>query len=762
MRKKHWSVALIFLVVFAMGAAWGSNIDQSPRRFASFNSRYVLTAPVSGAGGTLGFTSSPDNWLGGAGNWSNGADWSAGLPGVGNDVFINTGSDNVTLDTSFSINSLTLGGSTGSSQLTGDGNAHTLTIAGALTVNQSGNLYLSNDNMTAGVGSANSGTLALELASSLQINGDFNNSGSLNVGQALNSFGNNLDISGTLTNIGTLNLGHADINSAGNGNAIIGALNNSGMINLGGNPPGSTLQVNGNATNSGRIYLDINSALSVNGDFNNSGNLVIIPDDNGLAGTITIGGTLTNTSTGYFLVGGVFGSAQVGTLINQGTVAVVSNFQGNAYLTVGDFTNSGLVGFGPYGINHLSVGTLTNSTGGDFELQDQNGTLSAGTLNNAGTMNLAGHVGNNFSLQVTGSAINSGAITSQQYSQIQTGAFTNSGSIQLNLGSELQVSGDVNNSGTIATSQSGEGLHGNTVIIAGKLTNVSGATFSLGSSSDLANIAYISNAGTVSLAAGTDLNVTGGPHSAINSLPGFLNSGIVDISSGATLASPLTFTQTGGQTTVDGTLSVSSRGAINLAGGTVYGDNGTLRGSVVSNAAINIGDSPLTVGHLSFMGNYSQLTNGSLTFDIAGNASGQYDQLNVSGHAQLNGLMTLDLLHGYVPQIGNTFDIMNFASASGTFSMVVGLPINGQEHFVLEYNSTNLTLDVAAGQVLGPSAGHGSSFASDSFITTGQEAGDYALTASNSGTPSPAPEPGSILLFGSGVIGLAGLLRRRR
>ena len=41
---------------------------------------------------------------------------------------LDTGSANITLDTSFSINSLTLGGSTGSSILTGDGNAHTLTI----------------------------------------------------------------------------------------------------------------------------------------------------------------------------------------------------------------------------------------------------------------------------------------------------------------------------------------------------------------------------------------------------------------------------------------------------------------------------------------------------------------------------------------------------------------------------------------------------------------------------------------------------------
>ena len=280
----------------------------------------------------------------------------------------------------------------------------------------------------------------------------------------------------------------------------------------------------------------------------------------------------------------------------------------------------------------------------------------------------------------------------------------------------------------------------------------------------MANISFISNAGSVYLAGGTSLTVTGGARSSANTLPGFLNTGIVDISSGATISSPLSFTQTSGQTTVDGTLRVSSRGLIDFAGGSVYGNEGTIQGTVLSNAAINIGDGPMLVGQLAILGNYTQLANGSLTFDIAGPTSGQYDQLNVSGNAQLNALMTVDLLHGYVPQIGNTFDIMNFASASGTFSSVVGLPINGQEHFVLEYNPTNMTLDVESGQILGPTVtGHGAFSANDPFISSGEQAGDgdYLTASDNDGPVGSTPEPGSILLFGSGVAGLAEMLRRR-
>src|SRR5271167_2736293 len=244
----------------------------------------------------------------------------------------------------------------------------------------------------------------------------------------------------------------------------------------------------------------------------------------------------------------------------------------------------------------------------------------------------------------------------------------------------LGVNGNVTNSGQIATMDTGGG--GDTISIAGKLTNNAGGTFSLGGVQDVANVGYISNAGTVSILGFLDtLNVTGGAHAAYNALPGFLNTGIVNIAEGGTLASPLSYVQTGGQTTVDGTLMTSGRGVINFAGGSVYGNGGTIQGTVISNASINIGDSLMTVGQLSFLGNYTQGANGSLTFDIAGAAPGQYDQLNVSGHAQLNGLMTVDLIQNFVPQIGNTFDIMNFSSRSGTFSMVLGLPINNQEHF---------------------------------------------------------------------------------
>ena len=104
------------------------------------------------------------------------------------------------------------------------------------------------------------------------------------------------------------------------------------------------------------------------------------------------------------------------------------------------------------------------------------------------------------------------------------------------------------------------------------------------------------------------------------------------------------------------------------------------------------------------------------------------------------------------------FDIMNFASGSGTFSQVLGLPINNQEHFLLEYNPTNLTLDV----VQGPDTNIGdvSSSIRASSITWVSNNGAFQ-GASNNGTSAPTPEPSSILLVGSGLVGIAAVLRRK-
>jgi hypothetical protein len=248
MPTKHLPFVLTIFILCAIGSTQASSIGSHRSKSSSDMSPWNTWI----AGGMFNTPSSPDNWLGGTGNWSNGADWSAGLPGSNSDVTINTGSDNVTLDTSSSINSLVLGGA-GGSQLTDNGSPQMLTIAGTLTVNQYGSMsLLSGSTVTAGASSANLGIIQLDFGSSLQANGDLNNSGSLRLGTN-QSFSNSLTVAGTLTNSGSINLGLFITGIQGGGNLTAGSLVNTGGIALFGL---SNATIMGNLVNEGGIGLN--------------------------------------------------------------------------------------------------------------------------------------------------------------------------------------------------------------------------------------------------------------------------------------------------------------------------------------------------------------------------------------------------------------------------------------------------------------------------------------------------------------------------
>jgi len=637
------------IVVFVALASFAAQAADTTHRARSAQSAGFADWISDASGRPMNFAvpSSPDNWLGGSGNWSNGADWSAGEPGGSSDVFINTGNDYVMLDqnTSANINSLTLGGSSGSSTLLdpnqGGGNV-AITIAGALTINQTGTLTLeSGDSISAGANSSNAGSITLNGAS-MTVNGNLMNSGG--IGLELAGRSASLTVTGNLINTG----------------------------GIGDPTEEESLTVGGALTNSAGLEI---GTLNVHGAFTNSCGLLdcVSIANGGSAGSLS--------NSGYIAIGDIFGA---GTITNSGTI-IVTPINYSAYLS--------------------TSGSLTNTSTGQIVIAQAG--LSAASVANSGSL-----------------GISDGGVT---------------------------VDGSVTNSGTLSAYNS-RGQLGY------RLINQIGGVLEL-SNDSMITIYNLANAGTVSVSDGATLTLPPGPHAAGTALGGFVNSGMVQIGSGATVTSGVPYTQLAGQTTVDGQLS----GNLNFAGGSVYGNGGTLIGDVTSNASFNIGDEPMTVGQLTINGNYTQGANGSLTFDIA--SLTQYDQLNVSGHAQLNGLMTVNLLNSYIPQVGNMFDIMNFASESGTFSTVVGLPINNQEHFTLQYNPTNLTLDVVSGQGTPMISGRGNSFggssSSEPFITPLGD--DMSFVSSDYSAPqSSVPEPGSILLFGSGIAGVGAFLRRTR
>ena len=781
MSQHRGPLLLILLAVLLVGGGYASPIHRSAINCDfGFHSAYAIYSSTS-----------TDNWLGGIGNWSDPSYWDFGLPSGDSDVIIHSGGfDLVYLDTSASIASLTLGGDNGSSQLIDNGTAQTLTIAGALTINQTGALYLATGStVTAGANSSNAGLIQLENGSALQVNGNLSNAGTIYLGYLASSAGN-LSVTGELDNTGVLQLGRIDGLSFGSA-ANLGSLVNSGSITLG---PGTTLRVNGEVNNSGGIGVGSYDAVAGNqayfGSLVNSGGVEV-----GLGSALTVAGNVNNTSTGAIGLDGVSQLSIGGSVINNGSLT--SGMQagwgggwinvnggltnsgevllrdGAQLVVLGDAINSGtirifgsdpesiassnavfgsLVNSGTIQVGYasgFSTGTLTN-TGTIVGDHPYEGNVGAGNLNNSGVITVGG-------LEAGSNVINSGSIQ-LDYAEIG-GNFTNSGNFSLfglqEMPGILNVHGNLTNSGQFTADGS---IGATNVNIGGRLFNTPTGTVLMNRAMNVFDAGSVVNQGTLSLGWGNTFNVTGGLHAGASALSGFTNTGIVNIGPYSNLNVVGNYTQIAGQTNLyeTGTLQVQGRGMAVFAGGSVYSEFGTISGPVFSNAAISL-------YQLSILGNYTQGPNGSLTFDIAGTGPGEFDQLNISGHAQLNGLMTVDLLHGFVPDLGDAFDIVHFASESGTFSMVLGLPINGEEHFVLEYNASDLTLDVVPGALVGADSGEPILIASNgtSDNTSSDRSSITSSIASDYRPSSTTPEPGSLLLLGSGLLCVGYSVRRR-
>ncbi len=131
-----------------------------------------------------------------------------------------------------------------------------------------------------------------------------------------------------------------------------------------------------------------------------------------------------------------------------------------------------------------------------------------------------------------------------------------------------------------------------------------------------------------------------------------------EVRNGATAT--VTTTTIGGRGTVTVGMGSKLTGAVSiLSGGRLMG-TGSVVGNVTNSAGtVAPGNSP---GTLTVQGNYAQAALAVMDLQIDGTAAGQYDQLIVTGSADLRGQLLLDFLDGYAPKAGETFDILSFGS----------------------------------------------------------------------------------------------------
>jgi hypothetical protein len=635
---------------------------------------------------------------GGTGSWTDDGQWQPpGEPQAGDDVVISGGS--VELDADTEIATLTLSGGT----LTGTG---TLTVSGLIT-------------WTAGTMSGTGTTVAI-------------------AGMALGGSGKFLDRRTVLLAGGTatMDASHSSINME-NG----ATFTNQSLF---------TLSNDGGLTTS-QGFFDAGGS----GAFNNQGTLRKLTTGN--SGASRFGGVAFNNSgTVEVQAGGLAlagGGTHVGATFTATTPGVVDFDGGTHMLDAACILNgTGTVDFSGGTTTHpgtYQVSGPTQVSGGEV--------LFSGTVSAVGDLRVS-----------SGTADFSSASAQISVASLEQSGGTLTGSNTLVVaGPASWTSGTMSGSGTTLL-MDGLGLGGTSKTLNQRTLVLSGGTAAMNTNVSfisMRNGATFTNQGTVELSNDGGLGnnqgfFDGGSGSGAFNNHGTLrklatgnsgtsrfsgiavtNTGVVDVQA-AVLSFSGGFTQTAGTTRLSGG-TLASATPLMINGGTLKG-SGTVQGDVSNSGIVAPGPAAAT---LQIAGAYTQTVDGTLSVELGGAAAAQFDRLEVSGSATLAGALDVSLLDGFQPALGQQFEVMTFASRSGTIPTFAGLDVGHGLALQPLQGDSDLVLQVVGG------SGNPTPTPAGSMSPTG------APTAGASPTPTATAMPGGVTIGGRVLIpGPSGLI----
>jgi hypothetical protein len=404
-----------------------------------------------------------------------------------------------------------------------------------------------------------------------------------------------------------------------------------------------------------------------------------VPNGGATTSTITIESPVTFTTGSAGLVGSSFSN----NVINNGTFNENGSLQQLSAGPGTTFTNNSSFNVSSGAVTAIVSNSFTQA-GGTLVISSAPGT--AFKVTSGGTFNFNGGSVSGTVQQIGGTlAIGPGAGSGTfdcQFSTALKGSILTGQTIIIdsndtNLVSTLTWSTGFSNNGEISLTSAGTSARNAMLSLpTGKtLTNngVINAEAGVGGTRYF-NVGAFSNSitGTVNINTGSELDPSVGGSVG----PSLSNAGHLNIAAGKKLqiAAFGSYTQTSGVTRVDGTLAMTTALAtIQIEGGTLQG-SGTVSNNVTSSGTVAPGDS---AGVLTISAQYTQSSTGKLEIELGGTTAGtQYDQLHVSGAVALDGKLQVDLISGFAPVAGDSFDILDWGSLSGNFAML-SLPVLG-------------------------------------------------------------------------------------